>query len=106
MRVYRFIYKDTLIFVSEDSTSMTMDLPPTRPRHRKLPAELNSQIFLCFNPATQRKFIWGLGWDFYAMFRHRLLTKVFMKYGLRPTDLKGKNQINFSIQFSLVSFGA
>jgi hypothetical protein len=58
-----------------------MDLP--RSRHRKLPAELNSQIFLCFNPATQRKFICGLGWDFYAMFRRRLHAKVFiyeMKY--------------------------
>jgi hypothetical protein len=48
--------------------------------HRKLPAELNQQIFLCFNPATQLKFIGGLGWDFYAMFRYKLLTKVCMKY--------------------------
>jgi hypothetical protein len=47
--------------------------------HRKLPAELDRQIFLCFNPATQLKFIWGLGWDFYDMFRHRLLIKVFIK---------------------------
>jgi hypothetical protein len=46
-------------------------------RHRKLPSELNQQIFLCLNPATRRKFILGLGWNFYAMFRHRLLTKVF-----------------------------
>jgi hypothetical protein len=52
------------------------DLP--RRYYRKLPAELNQQIFLCFNPATQRKFICGLGWDFYAMFRQKLLTKVFI----------------------------
>jgi hypothetical protein len=52
----------------------------SRPHHRKLPAELNREIYLCFKPATQRKFISGLGWDFYAMFRYRLLTKVFMKY--------------------------
>jgi hypothetical protein len=63
--------------MSEDSKTTPMeDLPPTRP-HRKLPAELNQQIYLCFNPAAQRKFIYGLGWNFYAMFRHRLLAKVF-----------------------------
>jgi hypothetical protein len=53
-----------------------MDLP-SRPGHRKLPAELNREIYLCFNPANQRKFIYGLGWDFYAMFRYKLLKKVF-----------------------------
>jgi hypothetical protein len=51
-----------------------------RPRHRKLPAELDREIFLFLMPATRRKFIWGLNWDFYAMFRYRLLTKVCMKY--------------------------
>jgi hypothetical protein len=51
-----------------------MDLPP--PRHRKLAAELDREIFLFLKPAAQRKFIWGLNWDFYAMFRYRLLTKV------------------------------
>jgi hypothetical protein len=56
-----------------------MDVPSSRP-HRKLPAELNQQIYLCFNTATQRKFIYGLGWDFYAMFRQKLLTKVFFLY--------------------------
>jgi hypothetical protein len=59
------------------TTTTTVDLP--RSRHRKLPAELNQQIFLCLNPAAQLKFIYGLGWDFYAMFRHKLLTKVCMK---------------------------
>jgi hypothetical protein len=67
--------------VSENSTTMTMDLPSSRP-HRKLPAELNQQIYLCFNPATQRKFISGLGWDFYAMFRHKLLIKVFYEINI------------------------
>jgi hypothetical protein len=61
----------------ESTNAIALDSP--RPHHRKLPAEMNREIFLCFNPATQRKFIYGLGWDFYAMFRHRLLTKVFMK---------------------------
>jgi hypothetical protein len=56
------------------------NLHSSRPHYRKLPTELNHQIYLCFSPATQRKFIWGLGWDFYAMFRYKLLTKVFMKY--------------------------
>jgi hypothetical protein len=63
--------------VSENSTPTMEDVPSSLPRHRKLPAELNQQIFLCFNPATQHKFIWGLGWNFYAMFRQKLLTKVF-----------------------------
>jgi hypothetical protein len=62
--------------MAENSTTMAnLPLSP-RPHYRKLPAELNQQIFFCFNPATQRKFICGLGWDFYAMFRHKLLTKV------------------------------
>jgi hypothetical protein len=50
-----------------------------RPRHRKLAAELDREIFLFLKPAAQRKFIWGLNWDFYAMFRYRLLRKVCMK---------------------------
>jgi hypothetical protein len=59
-------------------TSTTMaDLPPFVGNHRKLPPELNCQIFYCLNLATRRKFIWGLGWDFYAMFRQILLTKVY-----------------------------
>jgi hypothetical protein len=65
-----------LILVIETSTTM-MELPC--PRHRKLPAELDREIFLFLKPAAQRKFIWGLNWDFYAMFRYRLLTKVCMK---------------------------
>jgi hypothetical protein len=56
---------------NSESTNM-----PTSRRHRKLPAELNREIYLCFNPATQRKFIWALGWGFYSMFRQKLLTKV------------------------------
>jgi hypothetical protein len=44
---------------------------------RKLPAELNREIYLSFNTSTQRKFICGLGWDFYSMFRQKLLKKVF-----------------------------
>jgi hypothetical protein len=56
------------------------DLPSSPPHFRKLPAELNREIYLCFNLASQRKFICGLGWDFYAMFRQKLLTKVFLYY--------------------------
>jgi hypothetical protein len=68
--------------VTETSTTTKVDLP--RPRHRKLPAELDREIFLFLKPAAQRKFIYGLGWDFYAMFRHKLLTKVCMKYVYVP----------------------
>jgi hypothetical protein len=50
---------------------------PFSHRHRKLPAEMNREIYLCFNLATRRKFIWGLGWNFYDMFRQILLIKVF-----------------------------
>jgi hypothetical protein len=63
--------------VTETSSTTMVDLPP--PRHRKLPAELDREIFLFLNPASQRKFIWGLNWDFYAMFRYKLLTKVCIK---------------------------
>jgi hypothetical protein len=64
--------------MSENSTTTMEDLSSPRPHHRQLPVELNQQIYLCFNPATQRKFIWGLGWRFYAMFRQKLLVKVFL----------------------------
>jgi hypothetical protein len=71
-----------------------MDLP--RPRHRKLPAELDREIFLFLKPAAQRKFIWGLNWDFYAMFRYRLLTKVCMnKYMYQFLKIL-KNGIHFT----------
>jgi hypothetical protein len=53
-----------------------MDLPSTL--HHQLPAELKCEIFNYFNTATQRKFVWQLGWDVYALFRHRLLKKVFL----------------------------
>jgi hypothetical protein len=59
------------------------DLLPSSLPHRKLPAEMNREIYLCFNPATQRKFIFGLGWDFYAMFRQSLLVKVFYEIHLK-----------------------
>jgi hypothetical protein len=66
--------------VSEKSTTKTMaNLHSSRPHYRKLPAELERQIYLCFNEANQRKFIYVLGWNFYAMFRHRLLKKVYMR---------------------------
>jgi hypothetical protein len=69
------VSSDNSLFTElETSTATTVDLP----RHRKLPAELDREIFLFLSPATRRKFIWGLGWDFYAMFRHSLLTKVFL----------------------------
>jgi hypothetical protein len=55
-----------------------MDLSHPHPCHRKLPTELERQIYLYFNEAAQLKFIWGLGWNFYEMFRHRLLIKVIL----------------------------
>jgi hypothetical protein len=78
-----------LILVTETPTTTTVDLSP--PRHRKLPAELDREIFLFLKPEAQRKFIWGLNWDFYAMFRYRLLTKVCMKYILKIK----KNDMHF-----------
>jgi hypothetical protein len=84
--------------VLENSTTKTMgNLHSSPPRHhRKLPAELNREIFLCLKPATQRKFICGLGWDFYAMFRHRLLIKVRMKYKYRYLKIL-KNDMQLQI---------
>jgi hypothetical protein len=72
-----------LILVTETSTTTMVDMPG----HRKLPAELDREIFLFLKPAAQRKFIWGLNWNFYAMFRHRLLTKVCMKYQKVKNDM-------------------
>jgi hypothetical protein len=46
--------------------------------HRRvpLPLELNCQIFECLKFGIQRKFIGGLGRGIYAIFRHKVLTKV------------------------------
>jgi hypothetical protein len=46
--------------------------------HRRvpLPLELNCQIFECLKFGIQRKFIGGLGRGIYALFRHKVLTKV------------------------------
>jgi hypothetical protein len=68
-------------------TDQNTGFSPISGRHRKMPAELNCQIFYCLNLPTRRKFIWGLGWNFYAMFRQILLTKVFLTLFIKA--LKG-----------------
>jgi hypothetical protein len=44
--------------------------------HRRLPRELECEIFKCLKLSIQQKFIWGFGRGIYEMFGHKLLTKV------------------------------
>jgi hypothetical protein len=44
---------------------------------RRLPLEMNSEIFKCLKVPIQTKFIWGLGKGIYAMFGQKLLIKVW-----------------------------
>jgi hypothetical protein len=49
--------------------------------HRRLPLELECEIYKCLKLPIQRKFIWGMGRGIYEMFGHKLLIKVlFMLY--------------------------
>jgi hypothetical protein len=43
---------------------------------RRLPLELNCQIFECLKFRIQRNFIGGLGREIYGIFRHKVLKKV------------------------------
>jgi hypothetical protein len=45
-------------------------------RCRRLPLEMNSEIFKCLKVPIQTKFIWGLGKGIYEMFGQKLLIKV------------------------------
>jgi hypothetical protein len=46
--------------------------------HRRLSLEMECEIFKCMKEEIQRKFIWGMGRGIYAMFRQKLLRKVFI----------------------------
>jgi hypothetical protein len=44
--------------------------------NRRLPLELECEIYKCLKQPIQRKFIWGMGRGIYEMFGHKLLVKV------------------------------
>jgi CRISPR/Cas system CMR subunit Cmr6 (Cas7 group RAMP superfamily) len=45
-------------------------------KHRRLPLEMESEIFKFLKIKIQQKLICGMGWGIYGMFGHKLLTKV------------------------------
>jgi hypothetical protein len=53
-----------------------MDNPSTLLHRRRLPLELECEMFKCLELETQLKFIWGMGRGIYGMFGHKLLIKV------------------------------
>jgi hypothetical protein len=44
---------------------------------RRLPLEMECEIFKFLTQPIQTKFIWRMGRGIYGMFRHQLLTKVY-----------------------------
>jgi hypothetical protein len=65
-----------------DIHSMTEKIAPAveiqqKPPHRRLPLELECEIYKCLKQPIQWKFIWGMGRRIYEMFGHKLLKKVF-----------------------------
>jgi hypothetical protein len=48
----------------------------TKGRHRRLPLEMECQVFECLKLEIQQKLIWGMGRGIYGMFGHQLLIKV------------------------------
>jgi hypothetical protein len=60
-----------------------MDLASSR---RRLPLEMNCEMYKFLKLPIQKKFIWGMGRDIYGMFRQKLLKKVCMKI---PTKYEG-----------------
>jgi hypothetical protein len=44
--------------------------------HRRLPLEMECEVFKCLKLEIQKKFIWGMGRGIYGIFRNKLLTKV------------------------------
>jgi hypothetical protein len=44
---------------------------------RRLPLEMECEIFKCLKWQIQRTFIWGLGKGIHAMFRQKVLSKVY-----------------------------
>jgi hypothetical protein len=45
--------------------------------YRRLPLEMECEIFKCLKFEIRRKFISGMGRGIYGMFRHKLLIKVW-----------------------------
>jgi hypothetical protein len=45
--------------------------------YRRLPLEMECEIFKCLKFEIQSKFISGMGQGIYGMFRHKLLIKVW-----------------------------
>jgi hypothetical protein len=68
---------------------------------RRLPLEMECEIFKFLKVPIQQKFIWGLGRRIYGMFGHKLLVKVWINcFGfiekivfLRPKDCTIRSQI-------------
>jgi hypothetical protein len=54
-----------------------VELKKKQQPHRRLPLELECEIYKCLKQPIQRKFIWGMGRGIYEMFGHKLLIKVF-----------------------------
>jgi hypothetical protein len=55
-----------------------LEITPDLPIHRRLPMELNCEIFQCLKLSIQMKFILGMGQGIYGMFgpKIRALKKV------------------------------
>jgi hypothetical protein len=47
---------------------------------RRLPLEMESEIFKFLKVPIQTKFIWGMGRGIYGMFGHQLLIKVYFNF--------------------------
>jgi hypothetical protein len=47
-----------------------------QPHRRRLPLEMECEIFKCLKQPIQCKFIWGMSRGIYAIFGHKLLTQV------------------------------
>ena len=44
---------------------------------RRLPLEMECEIYKCLKLEIQKKIIWGMGRGIYGIFGHKLLTKVY-----------------------------
>jgi hypothetical protein len=69
-----------LILVEEIATLTVMEQQKQRPHRRRLPLEMECEIFKCLKHPIQCKFIWAMGRGIYGVFGHQLLTKVSILY--------------------------
>jgi hypothetical protein len=65
--------QEDINLITKKMTLITLEEKHLR---RRLPLEMECEIFKFLKLKIQRKFICGLGWAFYAMFRRKLLIKV------------------------------